>query len=64
MSVYNAETESKAMSNWTNLTDFEIDELREQDRFWTNTWSGAEFDGFKFALAIQEALRIKNEAAQ
>jgi len=25
------------MSNWTNLTDFEIDELREQDRFWTNS---------------------------
>jgi len=52
------------MSMWINLTDHEIDVLREQDRFWTNTWHGADFDGFAFALAVQEALRIKNAAAQ
>ena len=49
---------------WINLTDHEIDVLREQDRFWKDTWDGAEFDGFAFALEVQEALRIKNRAAQ
>jgi hypothetical protein len=48
---------------WINLTDHEIDVLREQDRFWKDTWGSAEFDAIAFAKAIQEALRIKNGAA-
>jgi len=51
------------MSNWTNLTDSEIHAIREQARFWRDTWRGAEFDAAAFALEIQAALHSKNRRA-
>jgi len=47
---------------WTDLTDCEIEEIRDEDCFWVDTWP--DFDSVAFALAIQKALRIKNGAAQ
>ena len=49
---------------WADLTADEIEEIRVQNRYWKDTWSSVEFDASAFALAIQEALRIKNAAAQ
>jgi hypothetical protein len=55
------------MSDWKDLTDYEIEEiLLKQDRFWKEEEGVGgelfiEFYGEKFALAIQEALRVKNE---
>jgi hypothetical protein len=58
------------MSDWKDLTDYEIEEiLLKQDRFWKEEEGVGgelfiEVYGEKFALAIQEALRVKNEAPQ
>lgn len=49
---------------WIDLTADEIEEIRVRNRFWKDTWSGVDFDADAFALAIQAALRIKNELAQ
>ena len=55
------------MSDWKDLTDYEIEAIHVQDQFWNDYWDEytgedcEELDADKFGLAIQEALRVKNE---
>ena len=55
------------MSDWKDLTDYEIEAIHVQDQFWNDYWDEyigegyEELDPGKFALAIQEALKVKNE---
>ena len=55
------------MSNWKDLTESEIEAISVQDQSWNDYWDEyigegyEELDPGKFALAIQEALKVKNE---
>ena len=58
---------SKTMSKWKNLTILEIESIGDSDVYTESEVEGESFleiDYKKYALAIQEALKVKNEAPQ
>jgi len=57
------------MSNWKDLIESRIEAIRQQPQSCNDYWDEngvdyEELDADKFGLAIQEALRVKNEAPQ
>ena len=55
------------MSNWKDVIERRIEAIRQQPQLWNDYWDEytgedcEELDADKFGLAIQEALRVKNE---
>ena len=54
------------MSNWKDVIERRIEAIRQQPQLWNDCWDDngvgyEELDADKFGLAIQEALRVKNE---
>ena len=55
------------MSNWKDVIERRIEAIRQQPQLWNDYWDEytgedcEELDADKFGLAIQEALKVKNE---
>jgi len=55
------------MSDWKDVIERRIEAIRQQPQLWNDYWDEytgedcEELDADKFGLAIQEALRVKNE---
>lgn len=51
------------MNNWVELTENEVENLRNNYNFWMISCGKPVFDYQSFALAVSDELRKKNEAA-